>query len=520
MALESLNAGFRRSWEDIPNVMRMAPPFGSLRPPPLISPRFRAGSSARLNLRRDVGEGAGRQIPPHSFASQNGRYSIVPLLLNWWWSRRSSPIVNPTRFVAMVLRRITARDGDCDLTGFVMARPPFTITTSILTPGQGLRRTNVLAPVFSTSYGLHVMLAYPSQKIQRSVPYFVCERTSTDLGWSWDDYSNKFDCSSLPQQFASPFIVSTSIANGRESISILGFLDGLCHPRAHGFQLGSGLSLRPWTFIHTNPGSASENLKHFISRFDYHRGHGDLTPSRLEHLPTGPTIRTQAGKILHPLLMNLFSAGAVAGIVLGICLMVSVAVFIYLRMRRHRRREQPEAAGDVSPISPYTAYTSSPGAWNANAKVVSAQPRRTAHWHPAILEPPSTASSPATPSVPLDARAWNVPGAPGNVLPFGRRHPQPESRAVQRRTDLDNAHASTDSTVTASAHVHAYPAGGSNARALSTVGASNAAPDPDVVLQLRAMAARVRELEAHVESESPPGYSGHGRSSTRVSRQS
>lgn len=197
--------------------------------------------------------------------------------------------------------------------------------------------------------------------------------------------------------------------------------------------------------------------------------------------------------------------------------MIGLAVLL-LCLRRRRR----QAAYEPSPLpitSPYTdtSVPSNIGAWDSDARIITT--RQAAHPAP----PPSIIASPGSPSVPSNASAWNDSQAP--LVRTGRQHQQPESRAAQEKMHLDEEWDSSTSFAPAS-----YPAG-IDARVLSTISASNtgaAAPDPDVVLQLRAMTARVRELEAQIESPQPyegpatppPGYSGDGRSSVRVSRQS
>ncbi|KAJ7904948.1 hypothetical protein B0H13DRAFT_1881538, partial [Mycena leptocephala] len=213
---------------------------------------------------------------------------------------------------------------------------------------------------------------------------------------------------------------------------------------------------------------------------------------------------------------GIHSPGAIAGTVIGICLMIALAV-LFLCLRRRRR----QAAYEPTPLpitSPY-ADTSGPsniGAWDSDAQIITT--RRAAYLAP----PPSIIASPDSPSVPSNASAWNDSQTP--LVRTGRQHPQTESPAAQEKMHLNEWDSST-SFASAS-----YPTG-INARVLSTFSALDAgaaAPDPDVVLQLRAMTARVRELEAQIESPRPyewpatppPGYSGDGRSSLRVSRQS
>ncbi|KAJ7196654.1 hypothetical protein GGX14DRAFT_403117 [Mycena pura] len=380
---------------------------------PFISPRFRCYA----------GQGAGRQPV------------IVPLLLAWRWSR----IVDPTRFAAMVLRRIAARDGDCGLVSVSNAKSvtagPYSAVINILPAGEK---------------------AFPSWA--SSMASATPEPTSFDLA------------------AASAFVLGPS-------------------PTPTPDQPAKTSSVS--TPISTTTSTTSQQ-----AQLSAHRQAKCYMPSRCCPL-------TLACR-------NSFPAGAVAGIVVGICLMVSVAVFIYLRLRRHRRR-QPEAAGDISPISPYTADPSTPGAWDAEAKFGAA--RRTTPPEPHS----STTSFPDAPSVQSNAS----PASEAPLVPIRRRDPHHESRTVQQKTDL------VEEWLSSTSLAHPGPAG-RNVRALSTVSAWNAGadaapadPDPDVVLQLRAMTARVRELEAQVESPPqvyawpgtpPPGYSGAGRASTRAFR--
>ena len=183
-----------------------------------------------------------------------------------------------------------------------------------------------------------------------------------------------------------------------------------------------------------------------------------------------------------------------AGIVIGICLMIALVVFYHCWRRRRR-----QAVYDVFP--PPIISPSNVGACDADTQITEAQRTNYA----AHLPSATTAS---------DAPSGTVPEAP--LIP-NRRHLQTESHydAAQEKMDLDAELVS-----------NAHPAGIS-ARVLSTLGASSARAagrDPDLVVQLRAMTARIRELEAQVESPQtpwpatpPPGYSGDGRSSVRLS---
>ncbi|KAJ7192626.1 hypothetical protein GGX14DRAFT_577926 [Mycena pura] len=283
---------------------------------------------------------------------------------------------------------------------------------------------------------------------------------------------------------------------------------------ADNFRFGSGLGLRPWTSIHSGSatnhiilGSApnySENLGHFNSRPNY--AHHLLTSARTRSVNTSASLSSavlSSSQSIEPshgrifpsspstaaslsAQRNPFPAGAVAGIVIGICLMLALAIF-YLSWRRRRRQ-----AVSLSP-APYDD-TSKVGAWDADAQIITTQ--RAAHAAPLA----SAIAISAALCVPSNPSAWNVPEAP---LTPNRRHLETEwhDDAAQEKM----------------AWVSSAQPAGINARVLPTTSAPTE-PDSDLVLQLRAMTARVRELEAQVGSsqwpaEPPPGYSGDGRSS-------
>ncbi|KAF8187622.1 hypothetical protein K438DRAFT_1834575 [Mycena galopus ATCC 62051] len=389
----------------------------------------------------------------------------------------------------------------------------------------------------------------------------ACDACSPNpINTTWDDYSNQiFDCSGLPQQFPLPF------PTGEEAFPSWAFSMASATPEPTIFDLAAASALvlgpsstpagppttstldQPPTIAKTSSTSTpvptstgttslspttsarSINSSAFFPSTVLSSPQG-MTPSHGPTVQSSPsiTVSVSSGNTVPPISTssqqdqlsahkNSFSAGAIAGIVIGICLMIALAVF-YLYLRRRRR----QGAYDVSPLpitSPY-ADTSGPSnieAWDSDAQINTTQ--RTAY--PVPL--PSTTTSPDTPSVPFNASAWNGPEAP--LISTGRRHLKTESRAAQEKIHLNEGWDSSTSFAPAS-----YPAG-INARVLSTFSALStgaAAPDPDVVLQLRAMTARVRELEAQIESPQvyessatpPPGYSGDGRSSMRISGQS
>src|ERR1700761_6352558 len=135
-------------------------------------------------------------------------------------------------------------------------------------------------------------------------------------------------------------------------------------------------------------------------------------------------------------------------------------------------------AVSLSP-APY-ADTSKVGTWDADAQIITTQ--RAAHAAP----PASTIAISAALCVPSNASASNVPEAP---LTPNRRHLETEwhdDAAQEKMVWVSNAR----------------PAG-INARVLPTTSAPTE-PDSDLVLQLRAMTARVRELEAQVGSSQWP----------------
>lgn len=212
-------------------------------------------------------------------------------------------------------------------------------------------------------------------------------------------------------------------------------------------------------------------------------------------------------------LRNSFPTGAIAGIVIGICFMIALAVLILCLCRRRRQAAYNASPPPVTPPSADTSGPSNIEAWDSDARIITT---RQAAYLP-------TTTSPDAPSFPSNASAWNNSQEP--LVPIGRQHLQTELRTVQEKMHLNEEWDSSTSFAPASYSAER------NARVLSTFSASNtgaAAPDPDVVFQLRAMTARVRELEAQIESPQvyewpvtpPPGYSGDGRSSLRLSRQS
>ncbi|KAF7366035.1 hypothetical protein MVEN_00479700 [Mycena venus] len=436
----------------------------------------------------------------------------------------------------MALRSVAARNGNCDLFENDAGFDPCAWTPRDICHGSTTEQC--------TCSGILYLV------------WAACDACSPNpINTTWDDYSNQiFDCSGLPQQFPPPF------PTGEETFPSWAFSMVSATPEptifdlaaASAFVLGSSSTPAPppntstpdqppttaktsststsvpttgTTSLGTTTSARSANSSTsppstVLSSQGIAPSHGltvPLSPSITASVSSGsnvPPTSTSSQQDQLSAHRNSFPAGAVAGIVIGICLMIALAIF-YLCLRRRRR----QAADDVSPlpiISPY-ANTSGPsniGAWDSDAQIITT--RR-------IADPPlpsSTTTSPDAPSVPSNASAWN--GAEAPLIPISRRHMQTESRTAQEKMDLNEERVSSLS--------FAHPAG-INPRVLSTFSASNtgaAAPDPDVVLQLRAMTARVRELEAQIESPQvyewratpPPGYSGDGRSSMRVSRQS
>ncbi|KAJ6556027.1 hypothetical protein B0H19DRAFT_1071161 [Mycena capillaripes] len=175
-----------------------------------------------------------------------------------------------------------------------------------------------------------------------------------------------------------------------------------------------------------------------------------ITPSHGPTLPSSPPVTTSAssGSTVPPTSIssqqdqlsthrNSFPAGAIAGIAIGICLVIALANI---------------------------------GAWDSDAQIITT--RQAAY--PAPLS--SAITSPDAPSVPSNASAWNDSQPP--LVPIGRQHLRTESRAAQEKMDLNEEWDSSTSFAPAS-----YPAERS-ARVLSTFSASHtaaAAPDPDMV---------------------------------------
>jgi len=381
----------------------------------------------------------------------------------------------------MVLHRLAARDGDCDLFENDEGFDPCEWS-----PDGLCHESKKSAKEQCTCSGI-LYLVWAS-----------CDACSPNpKNTTWDNYSNQFDCTGFPQQFPSP------LPTGEKAFPAWASLMAFATPTPTVFDLAAASAFVLGPSATGTPPILDQPPK----------TSGVSTPvqtttgTTVSQLSPPSTTAQQAPISTH---RNSFPAGAIAGIVVGLCLVVSVGAFIYLRFRRRRR--EPVAAGDIPPFSPYTAATSTPGAWDAEAKFVAT--RRTAPPEPRFI----ITNFPDAPSVPSNAS----PASEAPLFPIGQRNTHHESRIVQQKAELVEQWLSTSST---------HPA-----RALSTVSVSNAGtaaapagPNPDVVLQLRAMTARVRELEAQVEplpqvyswpGTPPPGYSGAGRSSTRASRQS
>ncbi|KAJ7927898.1 hypothetical protein B0H13DRAFT_1860935 [Mycena leptocephala] len=274
-------------------------------------------------------------------------------------------------------------------------------------------------------------------------------------------------------------------------------------PSTHNFRLGGGLSLR---LISNNSGSASYHTGHLQhsdsshydsgshyfpaspdGNHDEHDEANELECSPVRHTATGspsaigsqsitiatpspPTTSnvgsgsnatptsTSAPQLLPSTHRSRFPTGAIVGIIIGVCLILLAILCVWLR----RRRPQP-AYPTAFPITSTDTGTSDP----SNVSVLD------------------------------DADLHRTSAA-------GRHHMRTESRGGQEKTFSEESRSLTSSSPPT------YPPGRNVqlSTAFRTFGSdSPGSPGPEVVWQLQEMTARVRELEAQLESP-PPGYSG------------
>ncbi|KAJ7918895.1 hypothetical protein B0H13DRAFT_1991224 [Mycena leptocephala] len=461
----------------------------------------------------------------------------------------------------MSLHRIAARNGNCDLFENDAGFDPCEWTPGEICHGPTREQCTCSSILY--------------------LVWAACDACSPEpIDTTWDDYSNQFDCPSVPQQFPSPFptgeeafpswafsmaSATPEVRNFTSTVPLLTTIQptNFDLAAASAFVLGptstpappptstpgptpsttstttktSSASTTDPTTTGTTPSQSTTTSEKSVdssasllstvltSSQGIEPSHGLTVSSSLSI-----TVSVSSGNTVPPAATGLqndqlsthrksFPAGAIAGIVIGICLIIGLAV-LFLCLRRRRR----QAAYEPTPLpitSPY-ADTSGPsniGAWDSDARIITTRPAA----YP--VPQPSITASPTSPSVPSNASAWNDSQTP--LVRTARQHLRTESRVAPEKRHLNEGWDSSTLFAPAS-----YPTG-INARVLSTISASNTGtaapdPDPDVVLQLRAMTARVRELEAQIESPQvyelpgtpPPGYSGDGRSSMRVSRQS
>ncbi|KAJ7822670.1 hypothetical protein B0H14DRAFT_2828293 [Mycena olivaceomarginata] len=337
-----------------------------------------------------------------------------------------------------------------------------------------------------------------------SISYVVwaaCDAcTPPPLNTTWQDYADNFDCSGLPRQFPLPFptgrdafaswaiaMVSATPAVG----DLFPTFSMLTRMQPTIFDLAAASAIDTSSTLITLPSTPTpSSSSSTTSKATSSPASTSLLPptvSSHSHLETGGQSSTVVQSVTgmssasvapsgresvnptsvasnqllpsvhgHPL-----PTGAIAGIAIAVCLMISLAIlFFWLR-----RRRRPAAY-------PITSF-------------------------------PNTSSDGAGTSVDSDASKGNDSDPPSTNA-AGYQHPQvlPEGREEKTFSGENSGSMASSSLATFAAGKNMQPFA-----ALRAYDTEPRVPGPDVVSQLREMTARVRDLEAQLESP-PPEYSG------------